>query len=37
MKYVVTDLNDSNEIVMFNHSIFGNYSLDNFFGKFTFE
>jgi hypothetical protein len=37
MKHVVTDLNDLNELVMFNHSILGNYSYETFFGNFTVE
>jgi hypothetical protein len=37
MKHVVTDLNDPNEPVMFNHSILGNYSYDSFFGNHTTE
>jgi hypothetical protein len=37
MKLVVIYLNDSNELVMFNHSILGNYSSNNFFGYFTLE
>jgi hypothetical protein len=37
MKHVVTDLNDLNELVMFNHSILGNYSFETFFGNFTYE
>jgi hypothetical protein len=32
MKHVVTDLNDPNEPVMFNHSILGNYSVIHFLG-----
>jgi hypothetical protein len=35
MKHVVTDLNDPNEPIMFNHSILGNYSYDTFFGNHT--
>jgi hypothetical protein len=34
MKHVVTDLNDPNEPVMFNHSILGDYSFEMFFGNF---
>ena len=37
MKHVVTDLNDTNEPVMFNNSILGNYSYDTFFGNYTYE
>jgi hypothetical protein len=37
MKHVVTDLNDPNEPMMFNHSILGNYSFEMFFGNFTTE
>ena len=37
MKHVVTDLNDPNELVMFNNSILGNYSYETFFGDFTVE
>jgi len=37
MKYVVTELNDANEPVMFNNEILGNYCLDTFFGEFTAE
>jgi hypothetical protein len=37
MKHVVTKLNDSNEPIMFNHSILGNYSYDSFFGNHTTE
>jgi hypothetical protein len=37
MKHVVTYLNDSNEPIMFNQSILGNYNLDTFFGDFTTE
>jgi hypothetical protein len=37
MKHVVTNSNDSNELVMFNHSILGNYSHETFIGNFTAE
>jgi hypothetical protein len=37
MKHVVKDLNDSNEPIMFNQSILGNYSYDSFFGNTTVE
>jgi hypothetical protein len=37
MKHVVIDLNDPNELVMFNHSILGNYSCDSFFGNYLAE
>jgi hypothetical protein len=37
MKHVVTNLNDPNEPVMFNHSILGNYSFETFFWNFTTE
>jgi hypothetical protein len=35
MKHVVTELNDPNEPIMFNHSILGNYSYETFFGNHT--
>jgi hypothetical protein len=37
MKHVVTDLNDPNEPVMFNHYVLGNYSCDSFFGNYSVE
>jgi hypothetical protein len=33
MKHTVTDLNDANEPVMFNHSILGNFCFETFFGE----
>ena len=33
MKHTVTDLNDTNEPVMFNHSILGNFCFETFFGE----
>jgi hypothetical protein len=35
MKHVVTDLNDPNEPIMFNHSILGSYSYDSLYGNHT--
>jgi hypothetical protein len=37
MKHVVTELNDLNKPIMFNHSILGNYRLNTFFRDFTVE
>jgi hypothetical protein len=37
MQHFVTDLNDPNELVMFNISILGNYSYKIFLGNFTVE
>jgi hypothetical protein len=37
MKHVVTDLNDPNEPIIFNHFILGNYSYDSIFGNHTAE
>ena len=33
MKHTVTDLNDTNAPVMFNHSILGNFCFETFFGE----
>ena len=37
MKHTVTDLNDANEPVMFNHSILGNFCFETFFGELEVE
>ena len=37
MKHTVTDLNDANEPVMFNHSILGNFCFETFFGELEEE
>ena len=37
MKHLVTDLNDTNELVMFNHSILGNFFFETFFGELEEE
>ena len=37
MKHIVTDLNDTNEPVMFNHSIVGNFCFETFFGELEAE
>jgi hypothetical protein len=37
MKHTVTDLNDENEPVMFNHSILGNFCFETFFGELEEE
>ena len=37
MKHIVTDLNDTNELVMFNHSILGNFCFEIFFGELEEE
>jgi hypothetical protein len=37
MKHTVTDLNDANEPVMFNHSILGNFCFETYFGKLEAE
>lgn len=34
MKYVITELNQPNESVMFSNSILGKYSLNTYFGEF---
>lgn len=33
MKHMVTDLNDTNEPVMFSNSMLGNFCFDTFFGE----
>ena len=37
MKHIVTNLNDTNEPVMFNHSILGNFCFETFFGELEAE
>ena len=37
MKHMVTDLNDSNEPIMFSNSILGNFYFDTFFGELEAE
>lgn len=37
MKHTVTDLNDSNESVMFSRSIFNNFCFEAFFGELEDE
>ena len=37
MKHTVTDLNDANELVIFNHSILGNFYFESFFGELEEE
>ena len=37
MKHVVTDLNNTNELVMFSNSILGNFSFGAFFGELEVE
>ena len=37
MKHTVTNLNDTNEPVMFNHSILGNFCFETFFGELEAE
>ena len=37
MKHTVTNLNDANEPVMFNHSIQGNFFFETFFGELEAE
>ena len=37
MKHTVTDLNDSNESVMFSRSILGNFYFDTFFEELEVE
>ena len=37
MKHTVTDLNDTNELVMFFNSILGNFFFDTFFGELEAE
>jgi hypothetical protein len=37
MKHTVTDLNDANEPVMFNHFILGNFCFETFFGELEAE
>ena len=37
MKHIVTELNDANEPVMFNHSILGNFCFETFFGELEEE
>jgi hypothetical protein len=37
MKHTVTDLNDTNEPMMFNHSILGNFCFETFFGELEAE
>ena len=37
MKHTVADLNDTNEPVMFNHSILGNFCFETFFGELEAE
>ena len=37
MKHTVTDLNDTNEPVMFNHSILGNFYFETFFSELEEE
>ena len=37
MKHIVTDLNDANDPVMFNHSILGNFCFETFFGELEEE
>jgi hypothetical protein len=37
MKYIVTDLNDPNEPIMFTEFILGNFCIDSFFGNFPGE
>ena len=37
MKHTVTNLNDTNEPVMFSHSILGNFFFETFFGELELE
>ena len=37
MKHIVTNLNDTNEPMMFSHSILGNFFLETFFGDLEAE
>ena len=37
MKHTVTDLNDTNEPMMFNYSILGNFCFETFFGELEVE
>ena len=37
MKHTVTDLDDSNEPVLFTDTIMGNYMVDSFFGNLEAE
>ena len=37
MKHMVTDLNDTNELIMFSNSILGNFFFDTFFGELEAE
>ena len=37
MKHKVTELDDSNELVLFTDTIMGNYMVDSFFGNFEAE
>ena len=37
MKHTVTDLNDTNEPVMFSHSILSNFFFETFFGELEAE
>jgi len=37
MKHIITDINDSNEPVLFSEPIVGNYCVDTDFGNFSIE
>ena len=37
MKHTVTDLNDTTELVIFNHSVLGNFFFEMFFGELEAE